>query len=431
MRIVISILERFKKSRFSKNALIYTISTFCNSATPFILLPILTRYLTTSEYGMISMFTVVTGFMLPFMGMSISAATMRKFADGEEIESKEYIFNSLFIAVVASILVILICESFKAKLTKLVGLDISVFKYMYLYVVSTCIFNLTLAILQIKQYVKKYAIYQNCATLLNLLLSVCMVVFLNKGMIGRIYGLTFSKIIFAIVGLVYIFVAIGVIPKLRGKYIIDEITNFGLPMIPTEIKSTVLTCTDRIFITNLVSISETGIYSVGNQFAMPLLLLAQAFNLAYVPWLYEILKRNQYDEKRKVVKITYVYFGLAILISTLWSLLAGFSMKFIVGADYAGATQYVIWLSLGYAFTGMHMMVVNYIYYMKKIKLYSMVTIFIIVLNVALNYVLMKAYGTIGAAMATMISNLTSFILTWILSSRICKMPWTDVIFGK
>lgn len=419
--------HQFKENTFSQNAFIYTVSTFCNSATPFILLPILTRYLTTTEYGMVSMFTIVAGFLLPFMGMSVPAAVMRKFAEEREDESREYLFNCFLIAAGATVLIVLVCECFKGTLAKIAGLNVDLFCFMYLYVTSSYVFNLALAIMQIKQNVKRYAVFQNAATLLNLLISIFTILCLQQGMMGRIYGLTFSKFIFAVAGCIYIGRTIGVAPRIRKKYLLDEITNFGLPMIPTEIKATILTCTDRIFITNMISVSETGIYSVGNQFAMPILLLAQAFNLAYVPWLYGVLSRNEEKEKRNVVRMTYLYFVIAVALAILWSVTAGFLMQWVAGDGYERATQYVLWLSLGYAFTGMHMMVVNYIYYMKKIKGYAGVTIFIIILNIILNYAFMNMFGTIGAAVATTISNFVSFLLTWIMASRVCDMPW----FGK
>lgn len=418
------IINKLLENELSKTAIIYTVSTFCNSATPFLLLPILTRYLTTAEYGIISMFTVITGFLLPFMGMSISAAVMRKFADNNEEESKIYLFNCLVVALVATIVVILFFELFADSISKWIGIPITLFPYIYIYVISTYIFNLTLSIFQIKIRVKEYAVYQNMCTVLNLIMSLLFVIWLRLGLVGRIYGLVISKLVFALLGIFYIAKSIGIRKKFNKHYIVDELLTFGLPMIPTEVKSTVLTCTDRIFITNMISISETGIYSVGNQISTPILLLAQAFNLAYVPWLYKMLNKNNKQEKKKTVIFTYVYFIGILFIALIWTAISKPIINLVTGDAYANASQYVIWLSLGYAFTGMHMMVVNYIYYVKRLKAYSIITISVIIINIVLNYILMKISGAVGAAQATLISNIVSFGLTWVLSAHVCKMPW-------
>ena len=45
-----------------------------------------------------------------------------------------------------------------------------------------------------------------------------------------------------------------------------------------------------------------------------------------------------------------------------------------------------------------------------------------------LNYFLIKANGVIGAAQATTITFFVSFVLTWILSAKVYKMPWFKVL---
>ena len=70
------------------------------------------------------------------------------------------------------------------------------------------------------------------------------------------------------------------------------------------------------------------------------------------------------------------------------------------------------------------MMVVNYIYYAKKVKLYSLVTITVIFSNVFLNFVFLQISGPVGAAQATLLANVVSFVLTWLLAARVWKMPW-------
>ncbi|GAI91605.1 unnamed protein product, partial [marine sediment metagenome] len=52
------------------------------------------------------------------------------------------------------------------------------------------------------------------------------------------------------------------------------------------------------------------------------------------------------------------------------------------------------------------------------------ITLMSAVINIGLNYFLIKANGAIGAAQATTITFFISFILTWILSAKVYQMPW-------
>lgn len=427
MKTIKKIIKKLTSSRLAKSATVYTYSAFLNSATPFILLPVLTRLLTTDEYGILSMFNATTSFFIPFVGMSIGVAILRKVADGNIQEGKEYIFNCLIVVIGSMCAVLTVVLIFSGSISKWTEVPGRFLPFLIIYTTSTCICNATQSLFQIQEKVKSYALFQNLGTLFNLLLSIVLVVIFKMSLKGRIYGLTLSKLIFALVGLAIILRYVGNNRVFRWDFMKDEVFNFGLPMIPTEIKATILTYTDKLFVTNMISIGATGIYAVGNQFSMPLLILEQAFNLAFVPWLFRKLRENRHEEKIKIVKLTYLYFAIVLLLAISWTFISRVLLIYIAGSEYKEATEYIFWLSLGYAFTGMHMMVVNYIYYAKKIKRYAIVTIMVIFSNVILNYFFINSMGTVGAAIATCIANAISFALTWILASRVHKMPWINL----
>jgi O-antigen/teichoic acid export membrane protein len=286
------------------------------------------------------------------------------------------------------------------------------------------IISTALNILQFRDRAALYAVCRNTETLVNVLLSIAFVVCFRLALDGRVYAILISKIMFAVVGVVVIIRFVGFSPQVDITQIKDELFNFGIPMIPTVLKGTILTYLDRIFITNMNSVSETGLYTTGNQLSLPILFLAQAFNMAYLPWLYKKLQEDEPRTKRKIVIMTYIYFGVIAVVAFLWTIFATFVAKYVLGGEYAESTTYIGLLSLGYAFSGMHMMVVGYIYYEKRTKLYNIVTITVIFSNVILNYIFIGNNGSVGAAQATLIVNIISFVLTWIMAAKIHKMPW-------
>jgi len=73
----------------------------------------------------------------------------------------------------------------------------------------------------------------------------------------------------------------------------------------------------------------------------------------------------------------------------------------------------------------MYFMVTNYIFYVKKTKYLSYVTISSGAINVVLLLLLIPHYGISGAAYAFMIANLIRFVGTWILSAKLYDMPWS------
>ena len=65
---------RVIKSSLFQSAFIYTLTRAINSAIPFFLMPVLTRYLTPVDYGIVAMFGVLLSFVASFTGLSIHGA---------------------------------------------------------------------------------------------------------------------------------------------------------------------------------------------------------------------------------------------------------------------------------------------------------------------------------------------------------------------
>lgn len=92
-----SVIKKIFSSTLVKSSGIYAITNILNSAIPFFLLPILTRYLTPEEYGLVAMIGVLVGLTSPFVGINTHGAITRKYYDRDSIKFTEYVGNCLFI----------------------------------------------------------------------------------------------------------------------------------------------------------------------------------------------------------------------------------------------------------------------------------------------------------------------------------------------
>ena len=85
-----------------KNSFIYILGDVLNKAVPFFMLPILTRYLTPEDYGIIATFTVLVSFLMVFTGLSIHGSISVNFFKMEKEELKIFIGNCLIILNISS-----------------------------------------------------------------------------------------------------------------------------------------------------------------------------------------------------------------------------------------------------------------------------------------------------------------------------------------
>ncbi|MGR5325852.1 lipopolysaccharide biosynthesis protein [Vibrio sp. DNB22_17_1] len=416
----------YKIMSFAKNIYVYLFSNILNAAIPFILLPILTRYLSPNEYGQIAMFqTMLTG-IGAFIGLNTVGAANRKFYDDNLSLNETRMFNgsclqilifTLFIAAVA----VIVAENF---LTNFLSIP-SEWLYLAL-LVSSCTFliNFRLGQWQVRKSAIKYGLLQVGNSVLNMSLTLILIVFYAEGAKGRIDALLYAGVMSATIAIFLLYKDQLVSLRSINKGNIKEALNFGMPLVPHVFGAFLLTAADRFVINDRLGLADAGIYMVAVQVSMALTIVFDAINKAYVPWLFERLKRNDEKEKLLIVKNTYIYFLCVLSLAALSFFIGPAMITLVVGDKYKAAGGVIGWLCLGQVFGGMYLMVTNYIFYAKKTGRLSLVTIGSGLINLLVMLVLVNYLGIEGAAISFALSKMIQFLLTWWLASVVFPMPW-------
>lgn len=426
MNIIYTALARtpFFNSALVRTAGVYTIANTLNAAIPFLMMPILTRYMSPDDYGVYVIFQLLSAFVAAFTGLSIHGAIARQFVDLKKSDLSAYIANCLLILLASSCIVVAFFCLFSSQISKISSFPREWFWSVIL--VSICQF-LTLIVLTLWQMEKKpvsYGTLQILQTIVNIGLSIWFVVGLGLGWRGSLLG---QVIAVALTGCLSLWI-LWRDDWLRFIYVpkyVRHALSFGVPLIPHTIGATLIAMTDRAMIANMIGVAESGVYTVGYQFGMVIALFQNSFNQAWVPWAYERLRRNDDREKMRIVRFTYLYFAVILVVVLLLAFLAPLIMKYFVGNNFSRASDYVFWIGLGYAFNGMYKMVSVYIFYESRTHLLAWVTLFTAVSNFIITYQFILLNGVIGAAQAASLSFFISFLLTWSLSARIYRMPWS------
>ncbi|WP_339799002.1 oligosaccharide flippase family protein [uncultured Marinobacter sp.] len=421
-------LKKLKGNSFLAGSAVYLISNILNAAIPFALLPVLTRYLSPEEYGEVAMFHVFFGALTAFIGLSMQGAAGRKFYDGDlgENELKEFIGSCLQILLVTSALTMLVLIGISGYLSEWLALDKKWILLAVLVTASTVVFQIRLSQWQVRKKAKQYGVMQVSKSLAELVLSLALVVLFLKGSEGRISAQIWTAILFA--GIAFWFLRRDDLVRIllwRPKYI-REALSFGVPLIPHVGGAFLLASVDRFVINAELGLAQAGIYMVAVQLSTALLLIFDAINKAYVPWLFERLKKDDECEKRRIVIYTYCWFALLLLGAVVAFLIAPWIVLAVAGEPYASAGDVIGWLILGQVFGGMYLMVTNYIFFSKRTGLLSVVSIFSGLINVALLIFLVARFGLQGAAYAFCTSMAIRFLLTWFVAQKRHAMPWFE-----
>ena len=424
-------LKRVINSSLLSGSAVYLFSNILAAAIPFALLPILTRYLTPAEYGQVAIFQTLLIGLGAFVGLSVQGAAGRKFYDTHlsKLELKYFIGNCFLVLLVTTGLVFLSAVVFRRALSDWLAIETQWLLVSVVVSSATFVVAMRMGQWQVRKQAKRYGTFQVSQSLINMFLSLLLVVYFLQGATGRIWVLSMVPLVYAVIALFFLYRDELLGFAWRPGYL-REILAFGVPLIPHSAGLFLLSSVDRFVINDKLGLAQVGIYMVAVQLVSAMGLVFDAINNAYVPWLFERLKRDQIEEKKQIVRWTYAYCIALLGVVALAFVIGPPLLILIAGEKYSAASGVIGWLALGQAFNGMYLMVTNYIFYSKRTGLLSLSTITAGLINVGLLLLLISLMGLKGAAIAFASSMAIKFLLTWFVANLRHPMPWFDFRFS-
>src|SRR5690606_6214139 len=245
------------------NSSIYSILNLLQKGINFLLIPILTLYLTPQDYGIVAVVAALNAFLYKIYLLSLNASVNRFYYEYKEDELKvRKLFGTTvtFVFLTSVVLTIILLFGHNFLIDPFLG-GVSFFPYMLLGMISV-LFNPVFMIyqntLQAKQEGIKYARQNLMFFIVNLIFLLVSVVIFELGAQGVIGALALTNFIFFL----YTLTTFSKEIKFGIDFVIlRDSLKYSLPLVPHSISAVASTFIDRIFINNFLSTSLVGIYS--------------------------------------------------------------------------------------------------------------------------------------------------------------------------
>lgn len=414
-------------SKLLKNSFIYTISDGVNKAVPFFILPILSYYLLPSDYGIVSNFNVLLSIVALIIPLGTTSILGIKFYIQSKEEFSNYVSNILVIGFLTTFFLVLFATVLSDFLIRSFKIDYTILLITVLSGFFSLLTTIHLSVFRYTERAVNFGIYGISQTVINIVMSLLLIVIYSQGWIGRVAGVLIATITFGLYSLYSLYKS-GYIRSYVSKPIIKECLIFGLPLLPHALSFWVRGSIDRLFITSLVSEHEAGLYATGFQFGLLVSFITLSFNNAFSPYIYKKLSESDESKlegnKNQLVGITrYVAVGL-VLLCFLFVLFSDYIITHLFSEKYFLAKKYVPLAILSQLFQGLYLLVVNYVFFVKKTQHLATITIFSALLQIPLSYFLIQFFGGIGGAYATVFVSFLTFVSVYILSQKVFPMNW-------
>lgn len=406
-----------------KDTFVYLSASIINKAIPFLMLPILTKYLTPAEFGILATYQVVLRFGESLFGFTTASNITRNFFKHDKEYISRIVFNLLVLLLVTTtlgLIVIFLLLQLRGNLFDLPS------KWLYAITVITFMnmangFNLE--ILRNRKESVEFGLIEFARTFVNFAVSIWLITWYAAGWEGRAWGVFIGALLGGVYSIIRLHIT-GYISVHLDFKILREIFQISLPMTIHGVGVIVINLSDRIFITQLVSTAELGIYSVGYQFGMLTLVVVTALNSVWKPHFFEIIQVNTATNRIKIVRKTYFLISIIVILAVLIAYISYLLIPVMTTPEYHNSYKYVIWVSLAYAFNGFYSIFHGYGIHAGKTGYMAVVTTISALLNLVLNFYLVKVNGALGAAQATLITFIFMSLIVWWYSVKLYPMPW-------
>lgn len=387
-----------------KNIGLLTLSNFATKLLSFFLVPLYTSVLSTEEYGTYDLFYTTSYLMIPILSINLVESVIRFCLDNSK-DKKEVISISAKITLTglipfaALISVNAVFNIFEAFNTYLIF-----FVFMYLSIgLNQFVFNVARGLDRVKSISIAGVLNTAVMLSLNLLLLLKFKLGINGYFIAYISGLLTSALFLIFDTKIWRYISF----KSKNKLLKKEMVSYSAPLMVNSISWWINNSSDRYIVIAMCGMAANGIYSVGYKIPSILNIFQSIFNQA---WILSSVKEFDPEDKDGFFAKTYkVYNCLLVTVCSLIIIFTKVLAKFLYANDFYEAWKYVPFLTISIIFGALSGHLGGIFSAVKASKTFSRTTIIGAVTNIVLNIILIHFIGTIGAAVATMIS----YVVVW------------------
>lgn len=405
----------------------YVFSSIMLRAISMLTTPIFTRLMSTEEYGVTSTFDSWVSLLTVFCTLNLTYSIGRAKLDylgklDEYIGAMQLL--SLLLSGILSTVLIMFCR----PLSGVMEIPVIALPLLALQLISNPIIEFYQNGTRYRYKYKENIAIGWYSSIANIALSLFLVLSINA-----------DKAILRIIG--------GVIPSLvLAMFLLSKsIRNGSLrynaqywkygitlstPLVLHEISHSILSQSDRIFISRICGASDTGIYSIAYNYGCLMSVVTGAIANGWLPWFHDKYYAKEFNEIRKNSKYIVVlgcYIGLACID------LAPEAVAVLGGSEYAKGMYCIAPVTLGIVCQYVYTHYVNIEMHLKKTKFVPVGTIIAAVINLVLNAVFIPRFGFIAASYTTFASYFVLMLIHYFFSKWILKVSLYDdeFMFGS
>ena len=399
-----------------KAGLWFTISGFLQKTISFLTMPIITRLLTTEEYGVVTVFNSWESIFLLFVTLYVFYGAFNTAMMDFEKERDGYSSSLVGFITVSTIVWFAIYFVFRDFVNHLTGMTFTLSCIMFIQIFFQGVVSVWFSRLKFSYDYKPIVISTIVLFGLSPIFSI----------IG-IYEFPHHHVEAKLIGHVCAYSIVGIYAvcsllnkghcfylKRYWKYAV----SISLPLVIHYVASLVLGQADRIMISRFISDSYAAIYAVAFSVSMILTILTTSANEAIAPRLYECIKYNSLHRVKNAINILLVL----VVVALFYVMLFGPEIIMVLATpDYYEAKWAIPPVMGSLFFTFLYQIFANIEFYYKKTSYIITASIAAAIVNIVLNALFIPRYGFLAAAYTTLVCYILFGIFHYVCAKYVAR----------
>jgi O-antigen/teichoic acid export membrane protein len=407
------------------HSLVYGTADVVSNLVNFLLVPLYTAYLSTTDYGNLALLLLFGTLAKILCRLGLDAGFFRIHYDLESEDERRLLAGTvaLFGGGVGVLFLGGVGLSAPILTRLLFGASGPPSRWVALVAAEVVLGSLAFVPLNLLRIEDRSKLFSALSLLRHGANTVLKILLLRRGL--GVEGVLWSDLLAT--GLFALSLLPVLVPRARWGFsvsLLREALGFGLPKVPHGLLIQVQNLADRKILDLFVSRAEVGLYQMGYTFGMGVKFALSAFEPAWGPFVYSHAGRP--DGPRVLARVaTYafaVFAGTALAVAVLGpDLLVLMTPR---NPAFRAAAPLIPVVALAYLFHGAFLLGSIGIGIERKARYYPLITAVAAATNVAGNLLLIPRCGVMGAAWATVLSYAVTAGLGFVFSHRLYPLPF-------
>ncbi|MEG2124793.1 MAG: oligosaccharide flippase family protein [Hydrogenoanaerobacterium sp.] len=405
-------MDKYKK--LISNTMIFAIGTFSSKVLVFLLMPLYTRVLDNTAYGVVDLIMQTGNLLIPIVSVGIINSVVRFGLD--ESVRKSDVFSTGLLTILFGFFLLVLCRPLLALVPNIKDHTLLI----YLFVLMACLRSLCSQFTRARGLVRLFAFDGVLSTITTIGFTVLYLVVFKWGIDGYVMAIfcaDFLSVIFLFISAkLYRFIKI----RNLNSSVRRAMFKYCIPLIPTSLFWWIMNVSDRYIVSDMLGVHTNGLLAASYKVPTMINLISSIFMDAWQ--ISAVGEKNVLERERFFTKVFRTYQSLLFTAASGLILFSKFITKILVSDAFYGSWKFIPFLVMATTYSCL-VTFMGSVYMTEKKSVFAFVTTAVgALLNVGLNIWLIPIFGVNGATFATFLGFFLVFALRAMDTRRFIKI---------